>query len=192
MPSPKADAMHLARYLPLFTRVRRLCVQRHLINVQSTMTDECIAALLRDMPALIALELGSVAGTVSGVTFVGAAYDGVCALGLRELVVARMRSLRDEGIVTIVRVCPQLRALDIRGCLSVTTDGFAAAVLAAPSAGAAPKQHHALRLRKLRRVVASFKWPPPRALNFAQYHPGLYGEKERAYMLGRPDMREKL
>jgi hypothetical protein len=101
-------------------------------------------------------------------------------------------TLDDEGIATIVRVCPQLRALDIRGCLGVTTDGFAAAVLAVPCAGMAPKQHHALRMRKLRHVVASFKWPPLRALNVAQYHPGLSGRAERAYMRGGPTRVQRL
>jgi hypothetical protein len=189
LPSPLIDWTYLARFLPRFTRVRRLNLQEcHTDDVRSNLrtTDACIAALLRDMPALTALELGSVARTMSGVTFVGAAYDRVCAPGLRELVVARVRTLGDEGIATIVRVCPHLRALDIRGCLGVTTDGFAAAVLEAPCAGAASKQHHALRLRKLRRVVASFRGPPPPALNFVQYHPGLSGRDERVYMLGCP------
>jgi hypothetical protein len=189
LPSPCVDAVRLMRILPLFKRVRRLSLQE--LNTDDDdsrrlrTTDVCIAALLRHMPALTALELGSVAGTVSGLTFVGAAYDGVCAPGLRELVVARVRSLGDDGIATIVRVCPNLRALDIRGCLSVTTDGFAAAVLEAPCAGLAPKQQHALRLRKLRRVVASLNWPPPppRALDFIQYHPGLSGREERNYVL---------
>jgi hypothetical protein len=182
------------RFLPLFTRVRRLSLQESNLNgdIHRNLrtTDECIAALLRDMPALTAFELGSVAGTRYGVTFAGAAYDGVCAPRLRALVVTRVQSLHDDGIATIVRVCPNLRVLDIRGCLGVTTDGFAAAVLEAPCAGKGasdpmtPEQHHALRLRKLRRVVASFNWPPPpRALDFIHYHPGLSGREERNYML---------
>jgi hypothetical protein len=189
LPSPKADATHIARYLPLFTCVRRLCVQRGEKEIHFGVTGACVAALLRDMPALTALELGYVAG----VAFAGAAYDGVCAPGLRELVVARVCTLRDEGIATIVRVCPNLRALDIRGCRNVTTKGFVAAVLEAPPCAGTvtgshprPNRHQTLRLRKLRRVVASLRWPLPRALNFVQYHPGFYGSDERLYMLGLP------
>jgi hypothetical protein len=106
--------------------------------------------------------------------------------------VARIDSLRSEGITTIVRVCPNLRALDLRGCRNVSRRDFVAAVVercVAPAAVAGappqnPKQDLALRLRNLRRVVASFRWPLPNILNFVEYDPGFFGRKARNYAQG--------
>jgi hypothetical protein len=181
----------------LFTGIRRLDLSFRADHFRSPTTmrqinDACVAALLRDMPALTALDVGSAGCYLQGdLTFVGEAYNGVHAPGLRELVVARIDSLRGEGIATIVRVCPNLRALDLRGCRHVSKHDFVAAVVehcVADPVGAEapprPKQDLALRLRKLRRAVASFRWPLPRILNFVQYDPAFFGRKARDYAQG--------
>jgi hypothetical protein len=202
LPSPYADVAHLERYLPMFTGIRRLDLSfraDHFFRSPTTMrqiTDACVASLLRDMPALTALDVGSAGCYLQGdLTFVGEAYSGVCAPGLRELVVARIDTLRGEGIATIVRLCPNLRALDLRGCRHVSKHDFVAAVVercVVDPAGAAagteaprrPKQELALRLRKLRHVIASFRWPLPRILNFVRYDPAFFGRKARDYAQG--------
>jgi hypothetical protein len=47
-----------------------------------------------------------------------------------------------------------------------------------PPAGADVHFHRRLRLRKLRRVVASYRHRVPKALSFIEYHCGNYGTLE--------------
>jgi hypothetical protein len=146
--------------------------------------DALVAVLLRDLRLLEHLDVGSHNWFSTSVAFAPAAFagDGCVAPRLRSLSVARQKRLDPVGLQTIVRVCPGLVQLDMRGCFGVSLRDFAAVLLgpAAPTAGheATATGRGTLRLPKLRRVVASYRRRVPRALNFITYHCGNYGMME--------------
>jgi hypothetical protein len=150
--------------------------------------DALVALLLRDLSLLEHLDVGSHNWFSESVAFAPAAFadDRCVALRLRSLSVARQALLGRAGLQTIVRVCPGLVQLDMRGCFGVSLRDFAA-VLVAPGAPTTAQAGHeattamrqgTLRLPKLRRVVASYRRRVPRALNFITYHCGNYGMME--------------
>jgi hypothetical protein len=135
----------------------------------------------------------------TAVTFAGAAFrDAPTRPSLRKLKVARQGGIQKEGLETIVRLFPNLRALDVRGCFGLSLKDFAASMLEphpldsaacattihdgalAQDSSPTPRRphHYRLRLRKLRRVVASYRRRVPKALNFIEYHCGNYGTVE--------------
>jgi hypothetical protein len=150
--------------------------------------DTLIAGLLASLPGLVGLSVGAQRHFATAVAFAPAAFDPDLACpGLRELNVARQCGIRKEGLDTIVRLFPNLRTLDVRGCFGLRLSAFAAAMLedAAPSdvvasatTGGPPTRRvsRRLRLRKLRRVVASYRRRVPKALNFIEYHCGNFDE----------------
>jgi hypothetical protein len=143
--------------------------------------DALVALVLRELPLLDHLDVGSHNWFSTSVAFAPAAFAGndCVAPHLRSLSVARQKRLDGAGLQTIVRVCPGLMQLDMRGCFGVSLRDFAAALVApaAPTAQAGPEATSAmrqgtLRLLKLRRVVASYRRGVPQALNFITYHCG--------------------
>jgi hypothetical protein len=151
--------------------------------------DALVALVLQELRLLEHLDVGSHNWFSTSVAFASGAFTGddCVALRLRSLSVARQRRLGRAGLQTIVRVCPGLVQLDMRGCFGVSLRDFAA-VLVAPGAPTAQAGQEAtatatvrqgtLRLPKLRRVVASYRRRVPRALNFITYHCGNYGMME--------------
>jgi hypothetical protein len=156
---------------------------------QHVVDDALVALLLRELPLLEHLDVGSHNWFSTSVEFAPGAFAGndCIAHRLRSLSVARQKRLGPAGLQTIVRLCPGLVQLDMRGCFGVSLRDFAAVLLAPPGAPTAPAGHEAtttvrqkgtLRLPKLRRVVASYRRRVPRALNFITYHCGNYGVME--------------
>jgi hypothetical protein len=154
-------------------------VEEHVVD------DALIALVLATLPLLEHLDVGSHNWFSTSVAFASAAFarDNCVAPRLRSLSVARQRSLNRDGLQTIVRVCPCIAQLDIRGCFGISLRDFAA-VLVVPRAQPAPEQAAStttrgpLRLPNLRRVVASYRRRVPRVLNFITYHCGNYGKLE--------------
>jgi hypothetical protein len=149
--------------------------------------DALIALVLRELPLLEHLDVGSHNWFSTSVAFSPGAFarSECVAPRLRSLCVARQQRLGRAGLQTIVRVCPGLVQLDMRGCFGVSLRDFGAVLLApaAPTTGQAGHEATAtgrgtLRLPKLRRVVASYRRRVPRALNFITYHCGNYGVME--------------
>jgi hypothetical protein len=110
---------------------------------------------------------------------------------LRVLNMARQCGICKVGLETIVRLFPNLRALDVRGCFGLSLNDFAGAMLeavaptGAVAAGGPSTRRFSQRprLRKLRRIVASYRRRVPKALNFIEYHCGNYGTLEAAERL---------
>jgi hypothetical protein len=144
--------------------------------------DALVSGLLSSLPRLAILHIGASHHFGSAVTFAPAAVadgGGLVFPAMRELNVARQNGIRKEGLETIVRLFPNLRALDVRGCFGLNLRDFASAMLEDRHvAGADLRSHRRLRLRKLRRVVASYRCRVPKALNFIEYHCGNYGTVE--------------
>jgi hypothetical protein len=160
--------------------------------------DDFIAILLSAFPRLAILHIGLLREPATSVSFGGDALARViCCPAMRELNVAHQWGIRKEGLENIVRLFPNLRALDIRGCSLLNLNDFTAVMLkerpppeaaAAPAASASapntapitaadatagdvypPHHQRLLRLRKLRRVAASYLVPMPEALDFVEY-----------------------
>jgi hypothetical protein len=155
------------------------------------LTDANVACLLVSLRRLASLHIGAADHFGASVKFAPAAFSPFIAGGsfpaMRELNVARQGGIRKEGLDHIVRLFPNLRALDVRGCFGLSLNDFAAVMLetnntTAPSTvtSTCPRRpyHPGLRLRKLRRVVASYRRRVPKALNFIEYHCGNYGTVE--------------
>jgi hypothetical protein len=167
--------------------------------------NQFVAEVLSNFPRLAFLDVSVRNKQAKYLTLAPAAFGGgalagaVCCPAMRELNVARQCGIRKEGLENIVRLFPNLRALDIRGCSQLSLDDFTAVVLegpppepaacaVAPSPDAAaggcahPPHHHRLRLRKLRRVVASYLDPLPEALDFVEYECGAVEAEEEEHI----------
>jgi hypothetical protein len=151
--------------------------------------DAILSKLLRVLPCLAVLDISAWHHFPMSVTFAPAALkgcEGVVYSAMRELRAARRCGIRKEGLEAIVRMFPQLRTLDVRGCFGLSLNNFSAVMLESHSTDTAPatattgvgSRQTRLRLRKLRRVVASYRRRVPKALNFIEYHCGNYGTVE--------------
>jgi hypothetical protein len=140
--------------------------------------DGIVAAVLDAAPRLQCLRVDALGDapvpTLRFAADVFAPFFGSTALPrLKELSVARQSGIRQEGLETIVRLFPNLRILDMRGCAMVSCDGLAAALLVTPSTttgGAATTLVVQLRLPKLRQLVTSYTRWMPKAINEVTLH----------------------
>jgi hypothetical protein len=205
--TPNLRRLTLAFYVSipaatLLDALRPLQALRHLVlnSVDGVdyFDDTLISGLLTSLPRLVELNIGAQNHFATSVAFDPAAFDSrLTCSSLRELNIARQCGIRKLGLRTIVRLFPNLRALDVRGCFGLSLNAFAAAMLEVTRGGAVAgaatdgpstrRVSRRLRLRKLRRVIASYRRRVPKALNFIEYHCGNYGEFEKRFAVLEPD-----
>jgi hypothetical protein len=151
--------------------------------------DVFVRTVVSALPCLTELNVSARSHFATTITFAPTGvFDRAAAAtfpALRVLNMARQCGICKAGLETIVRLFPNLRALDVRGCFGLSLKDFADAMLeaVAPTVAATDgpstrRVSHRLRLRKLRRVVASYRCRVPKALNFIEYHCGNYGTVE--------------